>query len=138
MPRVVSNSPKESCDILALAFLGLFESLAYSSPRIRAGGNVEKTLVGLRILKHSFRFAFDVEHDCLFLFEQLHELAGIAPKGSQGIIPCRFALASMMIGRKKELIVNVSSWAAQKYLGNSIVGGEWDCGCNALSWACKN
>jgi len=79
---------QELFDIFAFALLGLFEPLAYSFPRIRLGGNVEKTLVGLRILKHSFRFAFDSEHDCPFvLLEQLHELAGIAPEVQIPLMP---------------------------------------------------
>jgi hypothetical protein len=61
---------------------------ALSNPLIGvgAGSDVEKALIGLRVLYDGGGFAVNCEHHRAFgLLELLHEVAGRPPKRSQGL-----------------------------------------------------
>ena len=49
-------------------------------------------------------------------------LGGDADRRCAGSIRCQPARRGLMVPRRRGLIVNVSQWAAQKYLGNVIYG----------------
>ena len=75
---------KKLSDGSSLPVTRLFQSLADALVHIGIGGDVEQTLVGLRILNYCGGFAFNREDDgALALFELFHEVAGAAPKGRE-------------------------------------------------------
>ena len=62
----------------------VFKALTDAFLGVGAGGNVEETLVGFRILHYSRGLAVDGEHNgALALLEMLHEVAGRAAESGQ-------------------------------------------------------
>jgi NAD(P)-dependent dehydrogenase (short-subunit alcohol dehydrogenase family) len=57
-----------------------------------------------------------------FWEQPAHRWAGMMDAGLRAAFACSVRAARMMVRQRRGLIVNISFWAAQKYIGNAIYG----------------
>jgi hypothetical protein len=104
--------------------------LPYSLEDIGLRGNIQQPLVGFRVLNHGFRFAiYGKDYRPLRLLKALHEFAGLAAEGGQGLnvfgnvehqksfpeTPLKVLLVAKIVRKKKGqrffFKTNIISWS---------------------------